>query len=695
MYDETTVTAPEDAAHARQRFEEHTAPNFIINPANGNIIMANPAAETFYGYPRDTLTNMNFADLYQLPKEQVMEQLAWSQEKYHLRFTVSHRLASGETRLVEVHSGPVTIMGVSLLYAIVYDVTEKAQAEAALQKRTEQLRLVYEAGQHLSQSLDLDTIYDTLYRLVAGIMDCDSLIVSRYNSADELIRCRYVRHEGQPLDASALPPIPLEPAGRGTQSLAIRTGQSLRLNDYQAHLRTAVTSYGFNAEAVMKTEDIPPEEEDITRSGLIVPLKLDGQVVGVVQVLSYRLNAYSEDDLWLVEALAAQVAIAGNNAALYRLSQEELAERRQAEEQFRVIFDGSPDVILILSGLGIIQNTNRAARDILGYESGALIGQHYSRFWPGERSLAHQWLQGLKDDSRMIGSTEILRADGTICPMDWTATWIPWGTDRAILATLHDVTERRLLEAERLKAERLHLKMQQERQMVEMREKFISVVSHEFRTPLAVIRSSSDLLERYRTRMTADQQITHLHEIQKQVQRLAQMTDDILKTSSAGAGKFGFEPAPLDLMAFCQMVLEQAQGTAQPSHHLIFTSDRDYRNIVLDEKLLSHILMNLVSNAIKYSPAGGQIRLHVFQEGRDLVFQVGDQGIGIPESELAKLFDPFHRGTNVGEIEGTGLGLMIVQECVSRHGGTITVQSGEGQGTTFTVRLPYVAATTG
>jgi signal transduction histidine kinase len=195
--------------------------------------------------------------------------------------------------------------------------------------------------------------------------------------------------------------------------------------------------------------------------------------------------------------------------------------------------------------------------------------------------------------------------------------------------------------------------------------------------------------------MDDDQQVTHLHEIQKQVQRMAQMTDDILKTSGAGAGKFSFDPAPLDLSAFCQMVLDQVRGTTTGAHRLVFTSDREYRSVVLDEKLLFHIVMNLVSNAVKYSPDGGQIRLHVFQEGRNLVFQVSDQGIGIPLNEQARMFDPFHRGSNVGAIEGTGLGLMIVRDSVSRHGGTITVQSEEKIGTTFTVRLPHVAATTG
>jgi signal transduction histidine kinase len=115
----------------------------------------------------------------------------------------------------------------------------------------------------------------------------------------------------------------------------------------------------------------------------------------------------------------------------------------------------------------------------------------------------------------------------------------------------------------------------------------------------------------------------------------------------------------------------------------------------VDGKLLSHILTNLLSNAVKYSPNGGDIRLHLSSKDRDLIFEISDQGIGIPDADQSRLFEPFQRGSNVKRIEGTGLGLAVVKNCVVLHGGTIEFRSKEGEGTVFTVRLPHFEDATG
>jgi len=191
------------------------------------------------------------------------------------------------------------------------------QAEDALRKRTEEISLLYEIGRQFSRTLDLERIYDTLHDLVSKVMDCDGLFVSSYDPKDKLIRCTYARHERQRLDASQFPPIPLEPEGHGIQSVVIRTGESLLIRDYEDKDRVV-------------HEEIPGNA-DRTRSAIIVPLRLEGQVVGVVQVCSYGYDAYTEHDLRFLEALALQVAVASNNALLYQQAQHEIAERQRAE----------------------------------------------------------------------------------------------------------------------------------------------------------------------------------------------------------------------------------------------------------------------------------------------------------------------------------------------------------------------------
>jgi signal transduction histidine kinase/DNA-binding response OmpR family regulator len=190
-------------------------------------------------------------------------------------------------------------------------------AEEALRKRTEEISLLYEVGRQLSSTLDLERIYDTLYDLISKVMDCDGLSLSSYDSKDDLIRFNCVWHGRERLDVSQFPPIPLKPEGHGIQSVIIRTGEPLLIRDYEAKDRVV-------------REEIPGGA-DGTRSAILVPLKLEGQVVGVVQVSSGQYDAYTEDDLRFLEALALQVAVAGNNALLYQQAQHEIAERQRAE----------------------------------------------------------------------------------------------------------------------------------------------------------------------------------------------------------------------------------------------------------------------------------------------------------------------------------------------------------------------------
>jgi signal transduction histidine kinase len=211
------------------------------------------------------------------------------------------------------------------------DISERKQAEEALRRRTEELRLLYEAGRELGRTLDLQEVRETLGELVAQVMPCDCLVVSSYDAEEQLIHCVYSLHEGKSLDVSTFPPIPLEAEGWGTQSVAIRSGEGLLIRDYDARIETSRTAY-YVSDKGQVVEDVP-EGEDRTRSALVVPLKLEGQVVGIVQVFSYHLDAYSEDDLRMLEALAQQLAAAGANALLYQQAQDEIAERKRVERE--------------------------------------------------------------------------------------------------------------------------------------------------------------------------------------------------------------------------------------------------------------------------------------------------------------------------------------------------------------------------
>ncbi|MBW4574788.1 MAG: response regulator [Aphanothece sp. CMT-3BRIN-NPC111] len=234
-----------------------------------------------------------------------------------------------------------------------------------------------------------------------------------------------------------------------------------------------------------------------------------------------------------------------------------------------------------------------------------------------------------------------------------------------------------------------------ERELSELKSRFISVASHEFRTPLTTIMSAAECLEHYRNKWAEDKQIAYLHRIQYSVKHMTELLNDVLTCAKANAEKIEFNPAPIELVEFCHQLTEEMQLGAHNQHQILYIccSDcsgqpLDYAHACMDEKLLRHILNNLLSNAIKYSPKGSTIYFKLACEEGKAIFYIQDQGIGIPPEDIPRLFENFHRSQNVGTIPGTGLGLAIVKNSVDIHGGRITVCSAVGMGTTFKVELP-------
>ncbi len=227
-----------------------------------------------------------------------------------------------------------------------------------------------------------------------------------------------------------------------------------------------------------------------------------------------------------------------------------------------------------------------------------------------------------------------------------------------------------------------------QKEINELKSRIITVVSHEYRTPLTTILSSAELLEQYSDKLSEEKKIRHLQRIVKAVNHLTALVEDMLDISQAEAGKLEFNPSPLDVEPFCRQLVEEVHKSAGQEHSIVFLSLGDCSSCVVDEKLLRQIFTNLLSNAIKYSPQGGTVHFKLRCQETTLVFQVRDEGIGIPEADQAHLFKPFERGSNIGTISGTGLGLAITKSLVELHGGQIAVDSAVGVGTTFTVTLP-------
>jgi signal transduction histidine kinase len=251
-----------------------------------------------------------------------------------------------------------------------------------------------------------------------------------------------------------------------------------------------------------------------------------------------------------------------------------------------------------------------------------------------------------------------------------------------------EITERQRLEEE------LRNALMKEKELSDLKSNIISVVSHEYRTPLATILSSTELLENYSHKWDQEKRQRHFKRIENSVHHLTQLVNDVLIISKAEAGKLDFNPVPLELVEFCYQLVEELQLTASTQHNISFLCQTSSIKACLDEKLLRQFLTNLLSNAIKYSPHGGNVQLELECKQDVTIFRIRDQGIGIPLKDQDQLFEAFHRSSNVGTISGTGLGLAIVKKCVDIHNGQIAVESEVGTGTTFIITIPLICQVT-
>jgi signal transduction histidine kinase len=233
----------------------------------------------------------------------------------------------------------------------------------------------------------------------------------------------------------------------------------------------------------------------------------------------------------------------------------------------------------------------------------------------------------------------------------------------------------------------LQKEKEKEREIATMKSRFVAMTSHEFRTPLSVVMSSADLLEAYADRWSEDKKREHFVRITAAVKGMTAMLDRILLIGRAEARMLELRVAPVRVDAFCRDLVTTLDGVEE-KRRIDYSFEGDPGEALLDTKLLGHVLSNLLSNATKYSPDGAKVDLLVARRREDVLFQVRDRGIGIPEADQARLFETFHRASNVGNVAGTGLGLAVVKASVEVHGGRISVESEEGKGTTFSVVIP-------
>jgi PAS domain S-box-containing protein len=390
------------------------------------------------------------------------------------------------------------------------------------------------------------------------------------------------------------------------------------------------------------------------------------------------------------EGEVTAVVVATHDITHLKQTEEAL---RKSEEQFRSVLEAAAEGILVTDSVGDIVLVNRGIEKQFGYTRDELIGAPVEILLPESLRNAHvhhrQTYREHPEVRSMGGGRELVgrRKDGSEFPVDVSLSYTRNG-DLLILAFIVDITERKQIEQERSKYQRLQDEMKKERELIELRQRFMSMISHEFRTPLTAIASSSEILTHYYDRLNEETRMERVHSLNAHVHSMVNLLDDILMLNKLQAGMAELNPEVLDIAALCRRVLDTVDLIDQQQHQIVFTSDHTPAGVQADRRVLEHILTNLLSNAIKYSPPNSQVSFELSSEADRLTFIIQDQGRGIPLEDQPRLFEPFHRARNVGDVNGTGLGLAIVKSNVELHGGSIRFHSAEGEGTTFWVELP-------
>lgn len=402
---------------------------------------------------------------------------------------------------------------------------------------------------------------------------------------------------------------------------------------------------------------------------------------------------------------ALEMRVEERTAALRKVNdvlQAEIIERKRIEEQLRtseeqlrqltenireVFFLTTPDFSQMIYISPVYQEVwGRSTKSLYEQPSSWLESIH-----PEDRDRVIQALhkQSL-GEANFQEEYRIVRPDGSVRWMGVRAFPVvnEAGITIRIAGIAEDITERQRVQAEILNA------LAQEKELSDLKSRFITVTSHEFRTPLTTIHSSAELLEHYRHKWSDEKQLMHLHRIQTSVKYMTKLLNDVLILGKADAGKLSLTPEPIDLEVFCTTLSKDLQLN-QPKPSVIninyaWEQTLDLQDIYLDKQLLQQILENVLSNAIKYSSPDQAIDINLNGNREQITLEIRDRGIGIPPEDQDRLFEAFHRGTNVGTIPGTGLGLAIVKKCVDIHQGDIYINSIIGVGTTVTVTLPII-----
>jgi PAS domain S-box-containing protein len=643
----------------RYRLVAETATDAILITDEDNlIIFANQAVEDIFGYAATELTGQSLLVLMPIYQRYLF---AESMKKYlasgrrtlgwkGLRLKGLHR--NGQEVPVEVSTGEYQRGGKWFFNAIIRDITQRVIDE-------QNLKLLESAVLHAEEAVIITD---------AGLDDPGPSI--------KYVNPAFTKITGYTAE---------EVLGKSPAILQGPKTEHPILDELRQNLATSPIFHG-------ETVNYRKDGAELIMEGQIAPIRSEGgEITHFVAIqrdvterrkAEVRLRESEERYRYISEKL--EMLVMERTAALNEANQQlmiEVNERKRAEasliesnRRITSILDSISDGFFALDHNVQLTYFNQQALHFLQKSHEELLNE----------GLVEEFLRAdhLATMNREKGYITIEKFYRTL--NSWFELHI-YPYEDGLSVYFRDITERKRAENEIEKA------LAKERELNELKSRFVTLTSHEFRTPLSAILASAELLEHYHYRWSDEKRNEILRRIQTAALHMNHLLEDILLIGKAEAGRLEFNPALLKPAQFASNLVEELRLGIGQKHTIEFSCQDVERIMFLDEKLLYRIFINLFSNAFKYSNPGTTVRLELTFEDDRAIFMVSDRGIGIPAEDQEHLFESFHRARNVGTVSGTGLGLVIVKHSVETHGGTINITSQVGLGTTITVSVPSAA----
>ncbi|MBU0704404.1 MAG: PAS domain S-box protein, partial [Chloroflexi bacterium] len=665
-----------------------------VEDAEGYFSFVNPAAAAMLGYAPDELLGQHWTIIVP-PSQQPIVQAADERrargetDQYELEL-----VRKNGTRFSVLISGNPHFEGGRFAgtLAVFTDITERKRAEEALEQRAAQLTLLSDVGGRIAAVMDLDSMLDRTARLVQESFGYHHVgLFTLDRERDEMVM------KTKAGDFTALFPLDHRlKVGQGMVGWAALHGETLLANDVNANPRYVNLYPGVI----------------MSQSELCVPIRVGEEVVGVLDIQSTQLDAFDENDVLVIETLADQIAVAIENARLYEAVQQELAERQRVEreiEERRLYLEGvlaaAPDAIVTLDAHHRIVEWNPGAERLFGYPREEAIGQDIDLLItdPDTFEEASGYTQVVISGKDLLPvETVRYRKDGS--PVDAIVAGSPIlvGDELIGLAAAYtDITERKRAE-EQLQ----HYAAELEQTNEEVKQ-FAYIVSHDLRAPLvnlkgfaaelraalavigsAMITTLPHLDERRRQSVTMalEEDVPEaLGFIDSSVTRMDSFINAVLKLSRLGRRELKLEP--VDMNALVQATLQTLAHQIEECK--VSMTVGSLPEVIADRTSMEQVLGNLLNNAVIYLDPDrpGEIEITAECEHDKTMFHVRDNGRGIAERDMDKVFAPFRRAGSQ-DVPGEGMGLPYVQTLVRRHGGRIWVESEPGKGSTFYFTIP-------